>query len=153
MSATKTPEPVVMDTVEIVQQYTPCEELRQQRRSIATYRGSNVSNGYTAFKNGIHIGVIDQQTYCRLSDHSKAPMCQTKTKFIGNADIQMIQKYGRKREEWTTRGSVEQQRNMKRIRTDQQQRKSCAMAQEYMKDHATISMPGTQQVKLSGINT
>jgi hypothetical protein len=138
---TKMTEQVVTDPSEVVQQYTPCEELRQQkRRTIATPRGNNTLNGSNALKNGIHIGVIDQKTYCNLSENAKTPMCQRKTKIVGNSDRQEILKYQRHRERWTSRQSVENSLNQQRMRRDQQHRSACAVTVAHLRESEPIAM-------------
>lgn len=133
-------EQIVSDPSEVVHQHTSCEELRQQtRRVIATPRGNNLSSGPNAFKNGIHTGVIDQKIFCKLTDATKAPMCQKSTKVMGYADMQAVRNRVLKQAEWSTR-SMELGSNNKRMRLDQQHRMACAVTTAHLRESFAIPL-------------
>jgi hypothetical protein len=135
---------VVSSSVELVQDYTPCENLKLIRRSIAIPRGTSSVVGHDAIASNIHNGIVTHQTMCQIIGNNENPLCQHEQKTIGDAVVKEVQLHREDRRDWTERRSVEQGVNRKRMRVDQMWRSACAVVATHRKQLDPITMPNVR---------
>lgn len=131
-----------MYSSELIAEYTPCENLKLVRRSIAVPRGTSSVVSYDA--GSIHNGIVTHRTMCQLIGNHENPLCQHEQKTIGDAAVKEVLKEREDRQAWTTRRSVEQGVNRKRMRVDQMWRSACAVVATHRKQLDPITMPNVR---------
>ena len=135
---------VVSHSTELIQDYTPCENLKLVRRSIAIPRGTSSVVGYNAIASNIHNGIVTHQTMCQLIGNNENPLCKHEQKTVGDAVVKEVRLQQEDRRDWTTRRSVEQGVNKKRMRVDAMWRSACAVVATHRKQLDPLTMPNVR---------
>ena len=127
---------------EVVQEYTPCDALRNFHRTV----GTRQPHSSDAMKN-IHFGVVNQKTVCSLSENNKTPFCQDKvenaSKGAGESVVKTVLTKQYRGQHWT-HSSAEQAYNERRARVDRRMRTACAKQQGLPEPHP-IAMPDVKR--------